>query len=195
MKPFIQLCIICLLFSTFYSSCFKSFSIVNYHNVIVFQDEFRGSKKYILKQTLYSSERNYLTSVNALSIIYEREIIPLQPDNNNIYLIFSRDNSSFTVDKKGFIKIGETTFPIEAKSMQTEYKTNQSTSTDTSGVTTTETAHWLNDYFKIPLTTEMMSLLRKNQMLTMRFYAGPVPITFVVKGRDAERFNEWLNKY
>lgn len=194
MKSLIQLCIICLLFPTLYSACSKSFSIVNYHNFMVFQDEFRGSKKYILKQTLSSSERNYLTSVNALSIIYEREMIPLQPDNNNIYLIFSRDNSSFTVDKKGFIKIGETTFPIEAKSMQTEYKTSQSTSTDTSGVTITETTHWLNDYFKIPLTTEMMSLLRKNQMLTMRFYAGPVPLTFVVKGRDAERFNEWLNK-
>ena len=194
MKSFIQLCIICLLFLTFYSACSKSFSIQNYHNVIVFQDEFKGSKKYIIKQTLYSSERNYLTSVNALSVIYEREIIPSQPDNNNIYLIFSRDNSSFTVDKKGFMKIGETTFPIEAKSMQTEYKTSQSTLTDTSGVTRTETTHWLNDYFKIPLTTDMMTSLRKNQTFTLRFYAGPVPLTFVVKSRDAERINEWLNK-
>ena len=194
MKSLIRLCIICLLFSTLYSACFKPFSTLNYQNVKVFQDDFKGSKKYILKQTLFTSERNYLASVNALSIIYEREMIPLQPDNNNIYLIFSRDNSSFTVDKKGFIKIGETTFPIEAKSMQTEYKTSQSTSTDTSSVTRTETTHWLNDYFKIPLTTEMMSLLRKNQTFTMRFYAGPVPLTFDVKGRNAERLNEWLYK-
>ncbi len=49
MKSFIQLCIICLLFSTFYSACSKPYLIKYDKNVIIFQDEFKGSKKYILK--------------------------------------------------------------------------------------------------------------------------------------------------
>jgi hypothetical protein len=194
MKSLIHLTLTCLLFSTIYISCFAPVSIRNARNIQTFQDEFRGSKKYILEQTLFTTERTYLSHVSSLSIFFEKEIIPSQAEQNNMYLVFSRGTSSFTIDKKGFLKIGETTFPIEAKGMQTEYKTNVNTSVDTAGVTSTETSHWLNDYFKIPLTTEMVALMRKNQGLTLRFYAGPIPLTFVIKGNDAGKLRDWINK-
>jgi hypothetical protein len=194
MKSLIHLTFTCLAFSTIYMSCFSPISMRNTRNIQTYQDEFRGSKKIILEQTLYPTERTYLSNINALSIIFEKEMMPSQTEQNTIYLVFSRGTGSFTIDKKGFMKIGDTTFPLDAKSMQTEYKTQVSTSVDTAGMTSTETSHWLNDYFKMPLTTEMVALMRRNQGLTLRFYAGPIPLTFIIKGSNAEKLREWVSK-
>ena len=163
------------------------------NNVLrTYQDEFKGSTRYVLSQIIYPSERRSVVASTVLT--YEKEILPSKSQVVNIYFVLSRGTSSIAVDRKGFLKIGEKTFDIVGKNTQTELKRSEMTTIDSSGVATTDVSNWMNDQFKITLSPEMIDLLQKDNLMTLRFYAGPHPITLIVGDINYKKLRGLLTK-
>jgi len=155
-----------------------------------FNDEFKNSKKLIARVLLDSKERR--TEINSAYIIFDREISDKQ-DITKAYLVISRTSSSFKVEKSGFLKADDKTFDIEISQAESEYKSKNETSvstfakTDSTGVTTGQTTEieehsWIDDKFMFTLTPEMISAVKESNEVVLRFYFGPIPATFKIKG-------------
>lgn len=170
-----------------------------FNNIQTYQDEFKSSKKFILNQYFRPEERKSL--VSAVNITYEKEIMSVKPDVYNMYFVFTRGTTSFNIDRKGFLKIGESKFDIETKDIQTELKTGvndtSTTTTDSTGthtIASSETVHWVNDKFKIALSPDMVAAITQNNVMTIRFYSGPVPVTFIIKEEYYAKMKEMMTK-
>ena len=181
---------------------FFLFAIVScgtYNSIQTYQDEFKGTKKHILNHLVRPQERRSL--VASATITYEKEMLSSKTDVYNMYFVFTRGTTSFDIDRKGFVKIGDNKFDVETKSMQTELKTGindtsttTSDSTGTHTISSSETVHWVNDKFKIGLTTEMVAAIAKNKEMTVRFYSGPIPVTFIVQLDYYKKLKEMIAK-
>ena len=181
---------------------FFLFAIVScgtYNSIQTYQDEFKGTKKHILNHLVRPEERRSL--VTSAIITYEKEMLSSKTDVYNMYFVFTRGTTSFDIDRKGFVKIGDSKFDVETKSMQTELKTGindtSTTSTDSTGthtISSSETVHWINDKFKIGLTTEMVAAIAKSKEMTVRFYSGPIPVTFIVQLDYYKKLKEMMAK-
>lgn len=170
-----------------------------FNNITIYQDEFKSSKKFILNQYFRPEERKSL--VSAVNITYEKEIMSVKPDVYNMYFVFTRGTTSFNIDRKGFLKIGESKFDIETKDIQTELKTGvndtSTTTTDSTGthtIASSETVHWVNDKFKIALSPDMVAAITQNNVMTIRFYSGPVPVTFNIKEGYYAKMKEMMTR-
>ncbi len=193
MKSFLPLPLTTLFLCVFVSCTAYFNRIDTYH------DEFKGTKKYILQHYVLPQERR--SPVGSVNITYEKEITAAKTEVFNMYFVFTRGTTSFNIDRKGFLKIGSTRFDIETKSMQTELKTGvndtSTTTTDSTGthtIASSETVHWVNDKFKIALSPEMIAEIAKNQAMMIRFYSGPIPVTFIVQLDYYARLKEMMAK-
>ena len=97
------------------------------------------------------------------------------------------------------MKIGDSKFNIETKTMQSELRTGlndtSTTTTDSTGTHTTassEAIQWVNDKFKIALTDEMIEAIAKSNSMLIRFYSGPIPVTFILKPDGYEKMKEMM---
>jgi len=167
-----------------------------------FDDEFKNSKKLIARVLLDSKERR--TEINGAYIIFDREISDKQ-DVTKAYLVISRTSSSFKVEKSGFLKADDKTFDIQIIQVETEYKSKNETSvstfakTDSTGVTTGQTTDieqhsWIDDKFMFTVTPEMISAIKETNDVVLRFYFGPVPATFIIKGSKLYSVHKVLNE-
>jgi len=167
-----------------------------------FDDEFKNSKKLIARVLLDSKERR--TEINGAYIIFDREISDKQ-DITKAYLVISRTSSSFKVEKSGFLKADDKTFDIQIIQAETEYKSKNETSvstyakSDSTGVTTGQTTDieqhsWIDDKFMFTVTPEMISAIKETNDVVLRFYFGPVPATFIIKGSKLYSVHKVLNE-
>jgi hypothetical protein len=167
-----------------------------------FDDEFKNSKKLIARVLLDSQERR--TEINGAYIIFDREISD-KKDITKAYLVISRTSSSFKVEKSGFLKADGKTFEIEISQPETEYKSKNETSvstyakSDSTGVTSGQTTDieqhsWIDDKFMFTVTPEMISAIKETNNVVLRFYFGPVPATFIIKGSKLYSVHKALNE-
>jgi len=175
-------------------------SLIQYAKIQKFDDEFKNTRKTIARMYLKPDERK--TEVGAAKIILEREI----SDNmtvTNAYFVISRASSSFKVDKSGFLKADGQTFELSIEPV-TEFKHRNETSvstyarTDSTGVTTGQTMDtneysWFDDKFMFRLTPELISAINGSDEFIVRFYFGPIPATYKVKGADMRHVRMVLN--
>jgi len=109
--------------------------------------------------------------------------------------VVGRSSYSFKIDQKGFFRIDNNTYEITLDNITSEQKaeTDISTSTyhksDSTGVssgssTDSDTHLWIDDKFLFTLTPEMISKIKMANVLNIRFYFGPEPGTFKIKGYD-----------
>lgn len=177
---------------------FTNVSCGTHSRIQTFNDEFKGSKKILLEQRI--SPKNYSRSpVTSALITYEREIIALKPDVCKVYFVFTRGSATFDLSNKGFMKIGDSKFEIELKSMDVQHKTGvndtsttTSDSTGTHTISSSETVQWINDKFRIDFTAIMVDAIAKNEEITLQFYSGPKPVTLVITGRRFAELKEFI---
>lgn len=164
----------------------------------VFNDEFKNSRTVIARLTVNADERR--TEINRAKIVVERELF----DNNELckaYFVISRSSSSFIMGKTGFIQIDKELFEITTDEIVSEYKsdvvtsTSTYTTTDSSSVsvdskTDSDTRFWIVDKFKVSFTPEMTAKIAIADKITIRFYFGPIPATFIVKGQNLDLLKE-----
>ena len=176
-----------------------TFTSCDSNNVIrTYNDEFRGGTKLLMNQYVRPLDQRH-SPVQMAIVTYEKEFLNPKPDAFNMYFFFARATTSFDVGRKGFLKIGDTIFDVEAKSMQTELRTGvndtTTTTTDSTGthtIASSETVQWLNDKFKIAFTPDMVTALKNSTLMTIRFYSGPTPVTFVVDDYNYTKLRELL---
>ena len=192
-----------LFFKTlFWGSLIFSINACNsYFNVVRhYPDEFKKTEKFVLNQHITPDEKRSL--IQGVYITYEKEKSK-SAEKVMLYFAIQRATMSFNVDKKGFLKTSGQSFEIEAINLateglsKTESSTNVVTTSDSTGVQTlvsasAETQNWLQDKFKLELSPEMIQALQKGNDLTLRFYAGAMPITLTVKNRNWAKVKIWL---
>lgn len=163
-----------------------------YDRYKVYEDEFTNSTKSIARMELRPLERK--TEIGNAHIIFERTK-SLRSDKYEAYCVVARSSSSFTAEQRGFMKIDGTNYEINIgnitseQKMSTEttasaYTTSDSTSITTGTYTDTDTRLWIDDKFKFSLTAQMLESLRTSGELILRFYFGPIPATYRIKGYD-----------
>lgn len=172
-----------------------------YYRTQEYNDEFKNSKKQIARMDVRPQESR--TDVDYARIIFEREI----SDNHDItkaYFVISRSPISFRTDQTGFLKIDNDAYEITLDYILSEQKADTEISTssyiksDSTGVSSgssasSDTNLWIDDKFMITLTPEMISKIRMADVLIIRFYFGPIPGTFKIKGYDLNQLKKILN--
>ncbi len=168
-----------------------SCSAVRYNKVYKYDDEFRGSSRKYVRVLLRPVERR--TEIGHARVIFEK-VKGVQGVSRDAYFVIMRAASSFGADRKGFLKAGENKYDLELRDPVSEYrsKTDETVSTvvskDTSGVsvsTTTDidTRTWIEEKFIISITDEGAGAIKASDEIIFRFYFGPVPVTYILKGK------------
>ncbi len=183
--------------SIFFSSC--GFLLNNQN---AYTDEFRNSKIFTIKQIVSPIE--FGSEISNATLTYER-IVSETSESLNLYFIIARSTGSFRIEKKGFLKVNNTNFELFPETEGTEYNTKQETNTSTTTTkdsTTVKTQYntdvqsynWLTDKFIVRFTPEMMASISKTNELIFRFYFGPTPATFIIKGFYLNQVQKLLNQ-
>jgi len=168
-----------------------SCSTVRYNKVYNYDDEFRGSSREYVRLVLKPEERR--TEIGHARLIFER-VEGTDGAYHEAYIVIMRAASSFGADRKAFLKAGEDKYELELKDPVSEYRTrtDETVSTyiskDTSGVsvsTTTDidTRTWIEEKFIIKIPGESINAIMGSEELLFRFYFGPVPATYSIKGK------------
>jgi len=115
--------------------------------------------------------------------------------------VISRASSSFPIDKTGYMKGGGNKFELHIEDSVSEYKSASETTytstarSDSAGVSVSQTSDtdtevWFDEKFMIELTPGMISSILETDELVFRFYFGPIPGTFIFRGRRLEAVQE-----
>lgn len=167
-----------------------------------FEDEFKNTKTHTLAQTFRPDESK--SEIISATITFNR-IITNSNENVNVYFVVNRSNSSFKVDKKGFMKANGNRFEFISESEGSELRSRQesnTTSTTTKDSTSVKTTYstdvknitWYDDKFAVLLTSEMVAALLKTDELLFRFYFGPEQATFRLKGYRLQQVKNLFDK-
>jgi hypothetical protein len=173
---------------------------VRYNKVYSYEDEFRGSSRKYLRIVLKDDERR--------NEIGDARVILESSHNENdhslvAYFAIPRASSSFRADGSGYIKAGEDKFeiplmdPVSEVKMKTEESISTFTSSDSTGVSTTATASsdtqvWIEEKFMLKLSEEHKKSILQAGGVIFRFYFGPVPATYLLRGKKLELIKEVL---
>lgn len=134
------------------------------------------------------------TEIGYAKIIFEREF----SDKNDLvkaYFVIDRSSSSFKIDNQGFIRIDDISFNItfedilSEQKMKTETSTSSYLTTDSTTVSSGSTVDsdsriWIDDKFLFTLSEDMIEKIKTSDNIIFRFYFGPIPGTFRIKGTD-----------
>lgn len=165
-------------------------SSVKYNKVYSYQDEFLHNSKKYARIHLKPVERR--TDIGAANIIFEKEINK-EGEDINAYFVVYRSSSSFKVKDKGFIKTGDRQYDVLLMDPVSEFKSKSEATisgiatADTSGVVTGQAADidtrtWIEDKFVISLSKEIAEGIKEASNVILRFYFGPIPITYKLEG-------------
>jgi hypothetical protein len=165
-------------------------STVKYNKVYSYQDEFLHNSKKYTRIHLKPVERR--TEIGSANMIFEKEMNK-EGEAVNVYFVVSRSSSSFKVKNKGFVKTGDKQFDVPLMDPVSEFKSKSETTiygiatADTSGVVTGQTADidtrtWIEDKFVINLSNEIAEGIKEASNVILRFYFGPIPITYKLEG-------------
>lgn len=165
-------------------------SSVKYNKVYSYQDEFLHNSKKYARIHLKPIERR--TDIGAANIIFEKEINK-EGEDINAYFVVYRSSSSFKVKDKGFIKTGDRQYDVLLMDPVSQFKSKSEATisgiatADTSGVVTGQTADidtrtWIEDKFVINLSKEIAEGIKEASNVILRFYFGPIPITYKLEG-------------
>jgi hypothetical protein len=157
-----------------------------------FNDEFKNSRKTIARMEIRPLEPR--TEIGYAKIIFEREF----SDKNDLvkaYFVIDRSSSSFKIDNQGFIRIDDISFNItfedilSEQKMKTETSTSSYLTTDSTTVSSGSTVDsdsriWIDDKFLFTLSEDMIEKIKTSDNIIFRFYFGPIPGTFRIKGTD-----------
>jgi len=149
------------------------------------------------------SPTEFGSEITNATLTYERVIFETS-ETFKIYFIVARSTESFGIDKKGYMKVNETNYEIFPETEGTQYNTKQETNTSTTTTkdsTTVKTQYntdvksynWLTDKFIVRFTPEMIASIYKTNEITFRFYFGPTPATFKLKGSNLKHVQKLLN--
>lgn len=163
-----------------------------YDKYQVFDDEFKNTKKTITRFDIYPREKR--TEIREAKIVIERELAG-NKETVRAYFVVSRASSSFKAENKGFIMAGNSQYEVTFDEVTSEYKsktetsssafaTIDSTKVSTASITGSETTLWIDDKFIITLDKEITNQFATTDKVLFRFYFGPIPATFVIKGTN-----------
>ncbi len=184
----------CLIFS-----CTVGIAPNNYYNN--FYDEFKDKTTFILKQDLYAKESN--SNIGSINI----EFIMYNDSADHDLQVFLTMTNNLPIENKFYIKSNEKDIyivPIElvvSKSREaniSEISTTQKF--DTSGVMHSEssTSNRVITYntasYKAIIPFDIIENLKSSYAISWRLYSGALPSTYVLKNRNMEKFNCFINQ-
>jgi len=171
---------------------------VRYNKVYQYIDEFRGSSREYVRVMLKPVERR--TEIGNARVIFEK-IEGEYVKSNDAYFVIMRAASSFRADEIGFLKAGETKFgfkltdPISELRMETEETVSTYTSQDSTGTSVTtsadmDTRTWVEEKFIFKISEEIARAIMETDEIVLRFYFGPVPVTYRITGKELDLIKE-----
>jgi len=174
------------------SSLLTGCSWIFYDRFQEFYDEFRNSRKAIVRMDIRPLESR--TEIGNANIIFEREYSE-QYDIVKAYIVIERSSSSFKIGDQGFFKIDNDSYEISLEKIVSEQKMKtestissfsktDSTTVSSGSSTESDTRIWIDDKFVFTLTNDMINKIKTSENLIFRFYFGPIPGTFRIKGTD-----------
>ena len=145
-------------------------------------DEFKNQSTISLTQYLSPEERRL--GIGTLKITYQ-QIKNINGNFLKAFVFVSRNESSFPIESKAFVKVGGKTFEVVLKNQMSESRTSVSTETNTTTkdsvtITTSEsnTKQFYNDKFILSLNAEIVEAILQSNILVFRFYFGPEMLTY-----------------
>lgn len=187
----IIICCVCIL-----SSC----SAVRYNKIYRYKDEFTGSNREYVRIGIRPEERR--TEIGNARVIIEKVEGP-GGVTQDTYFVIMRAASSFGVDRRGFIRAGGINYEVELMDPVSEFRTKteetlmtvssgDSTGTTVSTTSDSDTRTWIEEKFMVRIPAESFSSVKSGNEVIFRFYFGPVPVTYVIKGKKLDLVREVL---
>jgi hypothetical protein len=166
-------------------------STVKHNKVYSYRDEFRDNVKILTRVMLKPEDRR--TEIGTSKIIFEH-VVNKDMERVDAYFVISRSSSSFKVDKTGFLKADDKKFDLSLINTESGLKIRSEAgisgfnTLDTTGVAIgqmadMDTRAWIEDKFLINLSQEAAASISAAEVVIFRFYFGPIPATYELKGK------------
>lgn len=167
-----------------------------------FDDEFRNNQKVIVTIPARPVEKR--TEIGSAILQIEREYSSGY-DNVTAYFVVERSSSSFGIDNLGYLKANGQTFELSVENAVSEIKSVNETSVssfakaDSAAVyleqtSDTDTHIWIDDKFWTWITPQMVDQIKQADDLVFRFYFGPIPATYRIRGSALYELKKALNE-
>jgi hypothetical protein len=175
-------------------------SAIRYNQGYRYDDEFRGGFRNYIRISLKPEERH--SEVGVARVIIEKEVKG-SLENVTAYFVISRTASSFKAEKTGYLKVGDHKFALsildpvselrtKSEATVSSFSTSDSTGVESGTSTDIETRVWNEDKFIIDLSGEIVSEVLAAREVMLRFYFGPIPVTYRITGSNLEAMQKVL---
>ena len=175
---------------------------LRYNKVYWYRDEFRDSEKAYTRIKVRPDERR--TEVGSARIIIEKEL-SRGGTSVDLYFVIYRSASSFRAGFSGYLKADDKKYELALKDPVEELRTKSEVSVsgiatvDSSGIVTGQTADidtrtWIEEKFMAGLSGEMAAVIAGSSEVFFRFYFGPIPVTYKIKGKRLAAIKKVLER-
>jgi len=171
---------------------FMSFACgtLKYNKVYSYDDEFIGKDKKYTRLRIRPDERR--TEIGLVRVIMEKTT-GREGELVSAYFVINRSSSSFNAGMAGFVRAGGETFELVLKDPVSELRTRSDASIlgiatfDSLGFVSgqavdIDTRTWIEEKFVMNLNDEIVSAILGAGDLVFRFYFGPIPVTYGIRG-------------
>lgn len=160
----------------------------NYHGVKSYSDDLNNEQRYLLSFRVFPKEG--FTGIGTASLKFDKRG---HADNSTIMAFASivRTSDSFRTEGNGYLKAGDTVLPLALKDVSVESDYSVSDTDDDSDPSVTRVN---NEKFRFELTPDMAAAIRNCRRLELRFYFGPEPATYRIRGMELRKLKQLVNK-
>ncbi|MDX9930697.1 MAG: hypothetical protein RBS37_12700 [Bacteroidales bacterium] len=165
-------------------------SLILYGPVRTYPDDFTGGSRHLLTRVVRPRELS--TQIGSATMMFEKRVDDYNT-KNTIYIVVSRSYGSFRSEENGYLKVNDTIFPLPLAyvTIERDYSVEDSDDKDDSEPTISGK---LNEKFRLELTPEIVNAIVTGTSMEFRFYFGPEPATYRLKGSKLASVQRLLNK-
>ena len=160
-----------------------------YTNIRSYSDDLNNEQRHLLTRVVMP--REWLSNIGSATMLFEKRGNPYN-SGCSVYISIERGSNSFRSEESGYLKIDGEVFPLLLRELSLERDYDLSVDDDDGGDFTIDRK--ITEKFRIELTPAMIEAFAGGQRAEFRFYFGPEPATYRLKGAGMRKVKRLLRK-
>ena len=160
-----------------------------YTNIRSYSDDLNNERRHLLTRIVMP--REWLSNIGSATMLFEKRGNPYN-SGCSVYISIERGTNSFRSEESGYLKADGEVFPLLLRELSVERDYDLSVDDDDGGDFTIDRK--ITEKFRIELTPAMIAGIADCRRAEFRFYFGPEPATYRLKGSGLRKVKRLLRK-
>lgn len=160
-----------------------------YTNIRSYSDDLNNERRHLLTRIVMP--REWLSNIGSATMLFEKRGNPYNSDCS-VYISIERGTNSFRSEESGYLKADGEVYPLLLRELSVERDYDLSVDDDDGGDFTIDRK--ITEKFRIELTPAMIAGITDSRRAEFRFYFGPEPATYRLKGSGLRKVKRLLRK-